>query len=379
MDFKLTQAQQLLHDSCTAFANAEIQPRIREFEQAHSIPPDLLKKMAAEGLLLMNVPAEAGGSRKDSICYTLAMSAIAKADAGIAVTMSVTNMVGETLVKYGTEKQQQKYFPQIAAGAYQAAFAVTESMAGSDAAALRTRADLDPADNDYYILNGEKTFITSGDIAGLTIVFANVDRLKGYKGITAFLVESGHPGFSVGKPEDKLGQISSSTVSIAFENCRVHCSQILGDVGAGLKIALNALNSGRMGIAALSTGIAEAAYEAALQYVQRHQALKESQTIRFKLVDMKTKIEAARLMTFRAAWLKDQNQPFMVEGAMAKMFATEKSNEIVAAAVEICGVEGCSENYLIEKYFRDARVTTIYEGTSEIQRIVIARQLVDAV
>ncbi len=377
MDFSYTEEQKSIFEMCTQFANTEIAPMVRELERAEKFPIEIFKKLADLGVLTMCVPENAGGSFLDTASYVLALRAISKADAGITVGISVTNMVAEAIFRNGSEAQIKKYIPKIASGEMiVASFALTEGHAGSDPGNLRTTAK---KDGDHYILNGEKIFISHGDMAGVTIVMAKTDATKGSKGISAFLVDKGTPGFSVGKKEEKLGLLSSSTVSLVLDNCKVHKSQLLGELGGGFKIALGSLDSGRIGISAQAIGIAEAAYEAALKYakerIQFGKPIAEHQVISFKLADMKTRLNAAKLLAMNAAWLKDEKKPFTEEASMSKVFSTEMCNYVTAEAFQIHGGYGYIKEYLVEKYLRDARVTTIYEGTSEIQRIVIARNI----
>jgi len=304
---------------------------------------------------------------------------IAKVDAGIAVAMAVTNMVGEAIQRFGSPHQQANYLPKIANGTcVPLAFAMTEKQAGSDVKAILTRYTVDPSDPNQVILNGEKQFITNGDMAGALIVFAT-GKWNGEEGISAFLVDRGTQGLSVTKKENKLGLLTANLVALKFDHCKLPKTAFLGQPGEGLKIALSSLDSGRLGIAAQSIGIAEAAFDAALKFskerLQFGHAIGENQAIAFKLADMRVKLDAAKLMAYRAAWLKDEKADFTLEAAEAKLYCSEVCNEIAAEALQIHGGYGYVKDYPVEKYFRDARVTTIYEGTSEIQRIVIARHL----
>jgi alkylation response protein AidB-like acyl-CoA dehydrogenase len=382
VNFQFSEEQLAIAGMCKNFARSEIQPKVRDLEKSGKFPKDIFRKMAELGLLTMTVPEEAGGTYTDTISYMLALSAISKADAGVAVAMAVTNMVAESIYRFGTEAQKKKYLPGFADGSILAgAFGLTESQAGSDPGALRTRAELDKDDGDYFTLTGEKIFITSGDVAGVIIVMAKTRMPEGSDKTTAFLVEPGMKGFQVGRKEEKLGLLSSSTVSLVFDRCRVHKNQVLGQMGKGMSQALGVLDSGRVSIAAQAIGIAEAAFEEAARYskvrMQFGRHLSQNQAIQFKLADMKVKLEAAKLLMFRAASLKDAKKTFTQEASIAKLFATEMCNEVVGEAVQIHGGYGYTKEFLVEKYFRDARVTTIYEGTSEIQRIVIAKKLLE--
>ncbi|PCI29129.1 MAG: acyl-CoA dehydrogenase [SAR324 cluster bacterium] len=383
MDFQLNEEEQAVVEMCTQFGETEITPRIRELEDAHELPRDVLKKMADLGLLTMTISEEDGGSSLGPLAYALAIKSIAKADAGLAVTMSVTNMVIEAIRKFGRPEQYNKYIPQLASGdMIAAAFALTESMAGSNPMEMRTKATIDPNDGDYFLLNGEKIFISHGDASGIIIVMAKTDPALGGRGITAFLVEPEDEGFAVGKKEEKMGILTSSTVSLNFDNCRVHKSRILGELGKGLNIAFSSLDSGRIGISAQAIGIAEAAFEAAASYAtERFQSGKkiiEHQGIQFKLADMLTKLNACRMMLYQAVSLKAAGQPFTQEAAMAKLFCTENCNQITYDAIQVFGGYGYIKEYPVEKYYRDARINTIYEGTSEIQKIVIGRGIMNS-
>lgn len=370
MDFELSTQQLELEARAQAFAEREIAPFVNRLEEDLSFRKALFGKMACEGFFDMH-----GGNAIDSVGYALAFKGIAKADAGIAVAMGVTNMVAEAIYHYGTEEQRNKYLPAIAKGeCAPLAFALTEKGAGSDVKNIQTRATEDVADPKYVVLEGEKQFITNADIAALVVVMA-----QGPAGITAYLVEQGTPGFSVTKTERKMGLLTANLVDLQFKGCRIDKRQMLGVEGQGLKIALNALDSGRIGIAAQSLGISEAAYEAALLYSKQREQfgrhLCDNQVIAFKLADMKVKISSGTFMLLHAAWLKDQRKPFTLAASEAKLYCSERCNEIVSEALQIFGGYGYVKDFPMEKYFRDARATTIYEGTSEIQRIVISRHI----
>ncbi len=381
MDFEFTKDQKAVLKLCRDFADAEIRPRIRELEQSNEFPQDIFRKMGKLGLFTLCVPRAAWGTSRGSLSYCLAMKEISRADSGISVAMGVTNMVAETIYKFGNFDQQGTYLPRFASGEFVAgAFALTENSAGSDPSAMRTTAER--MEDGSYVLNGEKTFITSGNVADVIIIFARTDPAKGHSGITSFLIEPDFEGFSVGKHEEKLGLLSSFTVSIFFENCRVSEKQILGGLNNGFKLAMSALDSGRIGIASQAVGIAEAALQASIEYVRTHESegkpMVKNQLIQFKLADMEKKLAAAELLAYRAAWLKDREADFTLAAATAKLFASEACGEIVSDAVQIHGLDGYTEKYLVEKYMRDAKITTIYEGTSQIQKIVIAKQLLES-
>lgn len=377
MNFNLTQSQKELAERCREFAEKTILPQVKALEENLELRQSVFAKMAQEGFFTLALPNREG--KKDTIGYLLALKAIAKVDAGIAVAMAVTNMVAETIDRFGNEFQKSHYLPKIADGScIPLSFALTEKQAGSDVKAIQTSFSIDPKDPEKILLEGFKQFITNGDIAGALIVMAKGDW-NGEEGVTAFLIDRGLQGFSVTKKENKLGLLTANLVSLKFDHCRISKNTVLGQPGEGLKIALSSLDSGRLGIAAQAVGIAEAAFEAALDYSKKREQfghlIGENQSIAFKLADMRVKLDAARLMMLKAAWLKDEGLSYSMEAAEAKLFCSEVCNEIATEALQIHGGYGYIKDYPVEKYFRDARVTTIYEGTSEIQRIVIARHL----
>jgi len=377
MNFAMSKEQMLIAERCSDFADKEVAPFVKQLEENLAMRLKVFEKMALQGFFTLTLSHE--GEKRDTIGYLYGLKAIAKVDAGIAVAMAVTNMVAETIDCFGTERQKKYYLPQVKKGScVPLSFAMTEKQAGSDVKAIQTFFSIDLKDPEYVILNGTKQFITNGDISGAIIVFAK-GSWDGEEGITAFIIEKGMPGLSVTKKEDKLGLLTANLVSLKFDDCRLTKNAVLGVPGEGLKIALSSLDNGRLGIAAQAVGIAEAAYKSALNFSkERHQfghAIGENQAIAFKLVDMRVKLDAAWLLALKAAWLKDMDQPFSVEAAEAKLYCSEVCNEIAADALQIYGGYGYIKDYPVEKYFRDARVTTIYEGTSEIQRIVIARSL----
>jgi alkylation response protein AidB-like acyl-CoA dehydrogenase len=360
-----------------AIARDVVAPVARENDRAARFPAEVIRELGRAGLLAMNVPGELGGSGAGPVAYVLAMMEIAAADCAVAVTMAVTNMVGDVIARFGTREQAERCCPRLASGEWLAgAFALSEPQGGSDAAAMRTRAE---HHGDRWVLNGEKQWITSGDTAGVIVVWARTDPSAGTNGISAFLVEAGTPGLRVGRREHKMGLRASSTVSLSFEDCAVPDSAVLGRPGDGFRIAMSALDGGRIGIASQATGAIAAALAAATRYARDRQAfgrpIGEFQAIAFMLADMRTEHDAARLLTLRAAALKERGRPFTREASMAKLFATEAAQRSVEKAVQIHGGYGCIDEFPVEKYFRDARVQSIYEGTSEIQRLVIAREL----
>lgn len=356
------------------FARKEIEPMAGKCDRESLFPEETISKMAEMGLLGMMVPTEYGGAGLDTVSYSLAMQEIAYACAATSVIMGVNNLVCEPLLKFGTEVQKQKYLVPLAQGKFIGSFALTEPGAGSDAANQKTSALL--KDN-FYILNGTKMFITSGSHAKVFITTAVTDKTARHHGISAFIVEKGMPGFSIGKVEDKMGLRASDTTELIFENCRVPSENLLGKEGEGFKIMMTALDGGRIGIASQSVGIAQACLDAATRYAKKREAfgqpIAEFQGIRWMIADMATEIEAARLLTLQAALLKDRGLPFTKEASMAKLFASEMVNRVAYKALQIHGGYGYLKDFPVERYYRDARVTTIYEGTSEIQRNVIAK------
>lgn len=374
MDFNLTEEQMMIRDLCRDFADRELAPLAAKFDEDKIFPAEALKKMGQLGLMGMLIPPEYGGSGADAVSYCLALMEINRACASTGVTMSVHNSVAcEPIYKFGTEEQKRKYLPPLASGEWIGAFAMTEPNAGSDAASLKTIATLE---GDHYILNGNKVFITSGSKAGAIIVTALTNKALGKKGISAFIVEPGFPGFRVGAIEKKLGICASDTAELIFDNCRVPRQNLLGQEGDGLKIALNALDGGRIGIASQAVGIATACLEASIKYAQERiqfgQPIAKFQAIQWMIADMATNIDAARLLTLKAAALKDNGQRFTKEASMAKLFATNIANQAAFNAIQIHGAYGYSKEYPLERYYRDVRASTIYEGTSEIQKMVIA-------
>jgi butyryl-CoA dehydrogenase len=377
MDFELQEEQELLVEMVRHFADKELIPVASQVDAQEEFPVDNLKKMAELGLMAMTVPEEYGGSGMDTVSFSLAMMEVGRACASTAVTMSVTNMVAEGIYRFGNDNQREKYIPLIASGEYAAAgFALTEPWAGSDAAAIKTTA---VGEGDHYIINGEKIFITSGAYAGVMMVAAVTDKGKGKRGISVFLVEQGTPGLTVGKAEEKMGQKGSNTVSLIFEDCRVPAENLLGQEGDGFKIMLADLDGGRIGIGSMACGVMKACLEESIKYsrgrVQFGRSIADFQAIQWMVADMATELEAAENMVLRAAWLKDQGVRFTQAASMAKLFATEAANRAAYKAIQIHGGYGYTRELPVERFYRDVRVTTLYEGTSEIQRIVIARNV----
>ena len=375
MNFELNEDQKMVRDMVRRFAENEIAPIAGEIDRSETFPRSTLAKMAELGLMSMLVPAEEGGTGMGAVAYSLAMMEIGRACASHAVTTSVTNMVCEGIYRFGDPEQKARYIPKIASGEYAAgAFALTEPGAGSDAGSLRTAA---VRDGDDYVLTGTKIFITSGTHAGVTMVAAKTDKDAGKRGISVFLVEQGTPGLKVGRKEDKLGQRASDTVEINLEDCRVPASALLGQEGDGFKVMLSSLDGGRVGIASNSCGLARAALEAATAYAKERRqfgrAIADFQAIQFKLAEMATQLEAAELLTLRAAHKKQQGGNYTQEASMAKVYATEMVQRVCREALQIH--YGYVNEYPVERYLRDAMAVTLYEGTSEVQRIVISRNL----
>ncbi len=377
MRLDLTEEQEMVVRTARDFATRVLEPRAAARDQSEAFPVEELGELARLGLLGVNVPAAYGGAQVGAVAYALAMMEIARADASVAVAMAVSNMAAELIVAWGNEAQRQQHVTRLASGDYiVGAFALSEPQAGSDPAAMATTAVRTPGG---YRLSGTKQWITSGTHAGLFVVWAKTDPAAGTRGISAFLVQKGTPGLSAGKPEDKMGLRGSSTVQLSLDDCEVGADALLGREGDGFRIALSALDGGRIGIASQAVGIATAAIAASVRYakerVQFGQPIAKLQAIQLMLADMATWRDAARLLTLRAASLKQSQVPFTREASIAKLFASEKAGRICDLAVQIHGGYGYTRDYPVERYLRDARVTRIYEGTSEIQRVVIAREL----
>lgn len=376
MDLRLTEEQEMLRRMVRQFAVEEVAPAVPLME-ADQFPTALVKKMGELGLMGIPVPEAWGGAGADFLSYILTIHEISKVSATLGVILSVHSSVGTgPILRFGNDAQKQAYLPKLASGEYLAAFALTEPQAGSDAARIRTSA---VRDGDDYILNGSKAFITNSGAADVYITFAVTQPALGSKGISAFIVDKDTPGLSIGKPEKKMGMHGSNTASLTFENARIPAINRLGEEGEGLTIALANLDSGRIGIAAQALGIADAALQYATSYAQERkqfgQPLARHQAIAFKLADMATAYEAARLLVYRAASLHSQGLPCGKEAAMAKRFASDTAMKAATEAIQIYGGYGYTREYPVERLFRDAKVTQIYEGTNEIQQIVIAKHL----
>jgi butyryl-CoA dehydrogenase len=377
MSFKLTEEQLMIQSMVRDLARTKFAPKAMERDRTKEFPAENLKKLGELGLMGMMVPAEYGGSGADTVSYVLALAEVAYACASTAVVMSVHNsIVCESILRYGTEDQKKSYLRKLAAGKMIGAFALTEPNAGSDPSRQTTKAIFD---GDCYVLNGRKRFTTTGKNAGLIIVTAKTDDEKRHRGISAFLVKQGSPGFTTGPLEDKMGLRASDTVDLIFEDCRIAAEDRLGNEGDGFLIAMTGLDGGRIGIAAQSVGVAQAAFDAAVRYAQEReqfgQTISKFQGLRWMIADMATEIEAARLLMFSAAEMKDRGENYTTHASMAKLFASEMVNRITAKALQMHGGYGFTKEYPVERYYRDARVFTIYEGTSEIQRIVISNHI----
>ncbi len=377
MEFAFSETHQMIRETARNFAEEKIAPNSIERDEKEEFPYDLVKEMGELGFMGMMVPEEWGGAGLDTVSYVIAMEEISRVDASCGVIMSVNNsLVCYGIEKYGTREQKERFLRDLATGRKLGAFALSEPEAGSDASNQRTVA---VRDGDYYILNGTKNWITNGSTADLVLVMAATDRAKGAKGISTFVVEKGTPGFFVAKKEKKLGIRSSDTVSLAFQDARVPVANRIGEEGDGFKFAMKTLEGGRIGIAAQALGIAQACLDASISYSKQRKAfdhpIAEFQAIQFKLAEMATNIEAARMLTLRAAFLKDAGQPYGDAAAMAKLFASKVAVHSALEAIQIHGGYGYVREYLVERYLRDAKITEIYEGTSEIQRIVISRAL----
>ena len=376
MELRFTEEQQMIRDMVRDFAKTEIEPFIEHMEEGQ-FPREILKKMGELGLMGTTAPESLGGSEMDFTSYIIAINELSKVSAVIGVILSVHTSVGTNPILYfGNEAQKQKYVPKLASGEYLGAFCLTEPNAGSDAGALKTRA---VKDGDNYVINGSKVFITNGGEAEVYIVFASTDLEKGSRGISAFIVEKDTPGLIIGKDEHKMGLHGSRTVQLTFENMVVPAANLLGVEGEGFKIAMANLDVGRIGIAAQALGTAEAALEAATNYakerIQFGKPIAANQGVGFKLADMATAVEAARLLVYRAADLRSKGLPCGKEASMAKLFASKTAMDVAIDAVQIFGGYGYTKDYPVERYFRDAKVMEIYEGTSEIQRLVISKHV----
>jgi butyryl-CoA dehydrogenase len=377
MDFHLSEEQQMVLETVRSFTEKEVKPVASKMDAASEFPHQLVKKLAEMGLMGAFIPAEYGGSGMDLLTYILAMEEISKAWAALGVIMTVNNSLAcDPIFRFGNEAQKKKYLTPLTQGTWLGCYALTEPGAGSDAGGIATQAKHEGSD---YILNGSKLFITNGKHADVAIVYAVTDPARGKKGISAFIVEKSFPGFIVGKIEEKMGLRGSDTAELLFQGCRVPEENLLGVKNEGFKIALSTLDGGRIGIAAQALGIAQGCLEAAISYAKERkqfgQPIASYQAIQWMIADMKTEIDAARLLTHRAAWRRQRGEAVTAMAAQAKLFASEMCNRVAYKAVQIFGGYGFIKDFPVERFYRDARITTLYEGTSEIQRMVIARHL----
>ncbi len=377
MDFRLTDDQELLRRSVREFAETEIRPHVREWDEAQHFPVELIPALASLGLMGIQFPESYGGSGMSAVDYCICIEELARVDPGVALSVAAHNgLCAAHIHMFGTEDQKRRWLGPLARGEKIGAWGLTESTSGSDAAGMRTTAVRSATG---WTLNGAKTFITHGSVGQVMVVMAVTDKAAGPKGISAFIVDHGTPGMRAGKKEDKLGMRASDTTEVLFEQCAIPADQLLGDEGQGFVNTMQVLDAGRIGIAALSVGLAQGAYEAALRYAQERKAFGKTisafQAIQWKLADNATRIEAARLLTYRAAYLKDRGARTTLESSMAKLYSSEIAVKAADDCVQIHGGYGFVKDYPAEKFFRDVKLTTIGEGTSEIQRLVIARQL----
>jgi butyryl-CoA dehydrogenase len=391
MDFSLNDHQKLIRDTVRQFMETEVRPSVKEMEKAEKFPAEAIRKLGEMGCCGMLVPEEWGGPGLDTVSYVLMLEEVARVFTAMSTAIGVTNSaVQAPLLLFGTEAQKKKYLRRMATGETLGAFCLTEPAAGSDAAGIQATAVRCPAQSCHpersegsafsYRLNGTKTWVTNGSVAGVLLIFAKTDPAAGGKGISAFLVEPGFPGFRVGRHEDKMGQRSSPSVEILLNDCVVPAENRLGDEGQGLKIALSALDGGRIGIAAQAVGLAQGALDETVKYAKQRRAfgksISEFQAIQWMVADMQTEIEAARALTHYAAWLKDAHPTKVgASASKAKLYASEMVNRVAYKAVQAHGAVGYSRETDVERMYRDARVITIYEGTSEVQRMIIAREL----
>jgi butyryl-CoA dehydrogenase len=377
MHIELTDEQRMIQQVARDFAEKEVRPIAEAIDREARFPRETVRRMGELGLMGVAIPEALGGAGGDAVGYVLALEEVSRACASHGAIMSVNNsLYCDPVAKFGTDEQKQRFLVPFAGGRKLGCYSLTEPEAGSDASNQHTLAR---REGDVYVLDGRKIFVTNGREADAALVFAQTDRTRAHHGISAFLIEKGTPGFTVVKTEDKLGIRASDTAELLFEGCRVPVSQRLGEEGQGFKIAMSALDGGRNGIAAQAVGIAVAAYEAALGYARERKSfgvpIGKHQMVQWMLADMATGIEAARLLTLRAAALKDQGQPHGAQAAMAKLFAAETAMRVTTDAVQIHGGYGFIKEYQVERHFRDAKITQIYEGTSQIQKLVIARHL----
>ena len=380
MDFAFSEDQQFLRNTVREFAESEIRPRMMEYDESQEFPFEVIKKAGELGFMGIIFPEQYGGSGMGYVEYASVVEELSRVDGSVGISIAAHNgLCSNHIFLFGDEAQRQKYLVPLAAGKWIGAWSLTEPTAGSDAAGTRSVAR---RDGDEWVLDGAKTFATHGSVGDVCVVFAVTDRDKGNKGISAFVLEKGQPGFRPGKKENKMGLRASDTSEVIMEDCRIPANQLLGEQGSGFVDAMKILDGGRISIAALALGMARGAYEAALQYAQQREQfgkpIAEFQAIQFMLADMATKIDAASLLVYRSAWLKDKGQRVTRESAMAKLYASEIGVEVADKALQIFGGYGYVKDFPAEKFYRDMKLCTIGEGTSEIQRLVIARELLKA-
>lgn len=377
MDFQLTNTQQLFKQMIREFAETEVKPLAAEVDETERFPMETVKKMAKLGLFGIYIPKNYGGAGGDHIMYTIAVEELSRVCATTGVILSAhTSLCAAPILMHGTEEQKMKYLPKLASGEWIGAFGLTEPNAGTDASAQQTTAVLD---GDDYILNGSKIFITNAGYANVYVIATMTDKSLGNKGITTFIVEADTPGFSIGKKEQKMGIRGSATCELIFENCRVPKANLLGKIGGGFKVAMMTLDGGRIGIASQALGIAQGAMDETVKYTKERKqfgrSISQFQNTQFQMADLATKVEAARLLVRKAAYNEEKGLPFSADAAMAKLFAAETAMEVTTKAVQFHGGYGYTREYPVERMMRDAKITEIYEGTSEVQRMVIASKL----
>ena len=380
MEFNVPKTHELFRQMIREFVENEVKPIAAEVDEEERFPIETVEKMAKIGIMGIPIPKEYGGAGGDNLMYAMAVEELSKACATTGVIVSAHTSLGTwPILKFGNEKQKQKYLPKMASGEWIGAFGLTEPNAGTDAAGQQTMAVQDPETGEW-ILNGAKIFITNAGYAHVYVVFAMTDKSKGLKGISAFIVEAGTPGFSIGKKEMKLGIRGSATCELIFENCRIPKENLLGDKGKGFKIAMMTLDGGRIGIASQALGIAAGALEEAINYAKERKqfgrSLAQFQNTQFQIANLDVKVEAARLLVYKAAWRESNNLPYSLDAARAKLFAAETAMEVTTKAVQIFGGYGYTREYPVERMMRDAKITEIYEGTSEVQRMVIAANII---
>jgi len=380
MEFNVPKTHELFRQMIREFVENEVKPIAAEVDEEERFPIETVEKMAKIGIMGIPIPKEYGGAGGDNLMYAMAVEELSKACATTGVIVSAHTSLGTwPILKFGNEKQKQKYLPKLASGEWIGAFGLTEPNAGTDAAGQQTMAVQDPETGEW-ILNGAKIFITNAGYAHVYVVFAMTDKSKGLKGISAFIVEANTPGFSIGKKEMKLGIRGSATCELIFENCRIPKENLLGDKGKGFKIAMMTLDGGRIGIASQALGIAAGALDEAINYAKERKqfgrSLAQFQNTQFQIANLDVKVEAARLLVYKAAWRESNNLPYSLDAARAKLFAAETAMEVTTKAVQIFGGYGYTREYPVERMMRDAKITEIYEGTSEVQRMVIAANII---